>query len=324
MRVVRATRFGGPEVLVAAEVPDPVPGPGQVLVDVAAVDTIYLETQLRSGWGGEFFALEPPYVPGGGIAGTVRAVGAGVDKAVWSGRRVAASLGVTGGYAERAVAGADSLAPVPEGLALTEAVALVHDGVTAAALLEATEPKPGETVLVVGASGGMGTLLVQLAKAAGARVVGTARGARKTALVRELGAGAVVDPGTPDWAERARGALGPAGADVVLDGVGGEVGAAAFGLVADGGRFSAHGAPTGGFAPVDPVAAQRRGVRLLGIGDVRLPEREHVRLLGRVLAEAAAGRLRPVIGGRFPLERAAEAHAAIEDRSLLGKVVLTV
>ncbi|ORT58888.1 zinc-binding dehydrogenase [Streptomyces sp. CB03238] len=324
MRVAQARAFGGPEVLVPADVPEPVAGPGQVLVDVAAVDTIFLETQLRSGWGTRWFPLEPPYVPGSGIAGTVRAVGAGVDGAAWLGRRVMASIGFTGGYAERAVAGVEALVRIPDGLVFTDAAALVHDGVTATALLDATEPKPGETVLVVGASGGMGTLLVQLAKAAGARVVGTARGERKAALVRELGADAVVDTRAPDWAQHARDALGPAGADVVLDGVGGQVGLAAFGLVADGGRFSAHGAPTGGFAEVDPGEAERRGVRLLGIGDVQLSAEAHTRLALRALAEAAAGRLRPVIGGTFPLDRAAEAHAAIEDRSLLGKVVLTV
>ncbi|MFJ8585631.1 zinc-binding dehydrogenase [Streptomyces sp. NPDC093595] len=324
MRVTRAMRFGGPEVLVPGEAPEPVAGPGQVVLDVAAVDTLFVETQVRSGWGGEYFPVEPPYVPGGGVAGTVRAVGAGVDEAAWAGRRVIASLGFTGGYAERAVAPASALTPVPDGLALDEAAALVHDGVTAMALLDATELKPGETVLVVGASGGMGTVLVQLAKSLGARVVGTARGEGKAALVRELGADVVVDASTPDWPARAREAIGPGGADVVLDGVGGPVGAAAYPLVADGGRFSAHGAPTGGFAPVDPAAAERRGVRLLGIGDVRLADDAHVRLAERALAEAAAGRLRPVIGAAFPLERAADAHAAIEARNLVGKVVLTV
>ncbi|MEE1755583.1 zinc-binding dehydrogenase [Streptomyces sp. SP18CS02] len=323
MRVAQAIAFGGPEVLVTAEAPDPVAGPGQAVVDVAAVDTIYVETQVRAGWGTEYFPVEPPYVPGAGIAGTVRAVGPGVDGA-WLGRRVIASLGHTGGYAEQAVADVRTLARVPDGLSFTDAAALVHDGVTAAALLDLTGVRPGERVLVVGASGGMGTLLVQLATAAGALVVGTARGERKSALVRELGARATVDTSAPDWVERAREALGATGADVVLDGVGGEVGLASFALVADGGRFSAHGAPTGGFAPVDPAAAGERGVRLLGIEDVRLKGAEHVRLAERALRQAAEGRLRPVIGGTFPLERAAQAHTAIEDRSLLGKVVITV
>ncbi|MEV7416067.1 zinc-binding dehydrogenase [Streptomyces sp. NPDC089919] len=323
MRAAQVIEFGGPEVLVAAEVAEPVVGPGQVLVAVAAADTIFVETQVRSGWGREFFPVTPPYVPGGGIAGTVRAVGEGVDPA-WTGRRVVASVGFTGGYAELAVAPVEALAVVPDGVGFTDAAALVHDGVTAAKLLDATAVRSGEQVLVVGASGGMGTVLVQLAKAAGARVVGVARGGRKTALVRELGADAVVDATRPDWVDQARDALGGAGADVVLDGVGGEVGLAAFALVANGGRFSAHGAPTGGFAPVDRADAEARGVRLLGIGDVQLAAHEHAELAAQALHAAASGALRPVIGATFPLERAASAHEAIESRELLGKTVITV
>ncbi|WP_412074906.1 zinc-binding dehydrogenase [Streptomyces xanthophaeus] len=325
MRATQAIEFGGPEVLVPVEVPEPVagPGPGQVLVAVAAVDTVFVETQVRSGWGREYFTVTPPYVPGAGIAGTVRATGEGVDPA-WNGRRIVASLGITGGYAELALAPADALAAVPDEVSFTDAAALVHDGVTAAKLLDTTAVRPGEQVLIVGASGGMGTVLVQLAKAAGVRVVGVARGDRKTALVRELGADAVVDAARPDWVERAREALGGAGADVVLDGVGGEVGLAAFALVATGGRFSAHGAPTGGFAPVDPADAAARDVRLLGIADLQLSAPEHAELASHALRAAAEGALRPVIGATFPLERAASAHEAIESRELLGKVVITV
>ncbi|MGW8887271.1 zinc-binding dehydrogenase [Streptomyces sp. NPDC055749] len=324
MRVALVEKFGGPEVLVAAELADPVPAPGEVLIDVAYVDTIFVETQIRSGSFSEVFPVRVPYVPGGGIAGTVRTTGEGVD-ASWAGRRVIASVGFSGGYAERATVAADLLVPVPNGLGLREAAALVHDGVTALALLESTAPKPGERVLVLGASGGMGTLLVQLAHAAGAHVVAVARGERKTALVRELGADTVIDGAVADWAERTRAALADAGgpADVVLDGVGGQVGLAALPLVADGGRFSAHGAPTGDFAPVDPGEAARRSIKLLGIGDVQLSDAEHVRLGGLALAEAAAGRLRPVVGEVFPLEDAGRAHAAIEARSLLGKALLT-
>lgn len=230
------------------------------------------------------------------------------------------SLGFSGGYAEQAAASAAKLVAVPDGLGLQEAAALVHDGVTAAALMESTGLGAGDRVLILGASGGMGTLLVQLAKAAGAMVVGVARGERKTSLVRELGADAVVDATDPEWLAQARTALGPAGADVILDGVGGALGLAAFALTADGGRFSAHGAPTGGFAPVD---AERRGIKLLGIGDVQLTDEAYVRLAAKALGEAATGRLRPVIGGTFPLTRAAQAHEAIEGRGLRGKVLLT-
>ncbi|WP_327368965.1 zinc-binding dehydrogenase [Streptomyces sp. NBC_01217] len=324
MRAVLVRESGGPQVLVAAQLPEPMAGPGEVVIEVSHVDIGFVETQIRSGGFTEYFPIRPPYVPGGGVSGTVRTVGEGVD-AGWLGRRVIASVGATGGCAERVVASVDRLAPVPDGVGLREAAALVHDGATAAALLERTAPKPGERVLVLGASGGMGTLLVQLLHAAGVHVVAVARGERKGALVRELGADTVIDGAEPEWAERARTALADAGgaADVVLDGVGGETGLAAFPLTAEGGRFSAHGAPTGRFAPVDPQEAARRSIALFGIADVQLTETEHARLAGRALAEVAAGRLRPVIGHVYPLAEASQAHAAIEARSLIGKALLT-
>ncbi|MEV7426953.1 zinc-binding dehydrogenase [Streptomyces sp. NPDC091212] len=335
MRVVRVTAFGGPDVLRTQEAPDPVPGAGEVVVEVAAVDTMFVETQVRAGWGLEYFPVRPPYTLGGGIAGTVRAVGAGVDGG-WTGRRVVASMGITGGAVQRAVASVEALTPVPDGLPLTTAAAVFQDGVTALALLDATAVAAGTRVLILGASGGMGTLLTQLAKAQGAYVAGVARGARKTALVRKLGADAVIDGTDSGWPGRAREALGAAGgpaggprggaagAEVVLDGVGGAMGAAALPLTADGGRFSAHGAPTGGFAAVTPQEAADRGIRLLTIADAQISEEVRVRLAARALAEAAAGRLRPVIGATYPLERAADAHRAIEGRDLVGKVLLTV
>ncbi|WP_267242745.1 zinc-binding dehydrogenase [Streptomyces sp. PR69] len=323
MRAVQAKRFGGPEVLEVTEVAEPVAGAGQAVVEVAAVDTIFVETQIRSGAFAEPFGVRTPYVPGGGVAGTVVAVGDGVSEA-WLGRRVVGSVGVRGGYAAKAVAAESRLVAVPDGLGLREAAALAHDGATAEALLEATGLHAGDTVLILGASGGMGTLLVQLAKAAGAKVVGVARGAEKTGLVRELGADGIVDATVGrDWTEAARAALGEGGADVVLDGVGGEMGLAAFGLLTDGGRFSAHGAPTGGFAEIDPAEADSRGVKLTGIAEVQLADDAYTRLLTRALKAAAEGRLCPVVGGTFPLERASDAHRAIEERSLRGKVLLT-
>ncbi|MFD7164049.1 zinc-binding dehydrogenase [Streptomyces violascens] len=321
MRVAQVKEFGGPEVLVLAEAPDPAAGAGEVLVAVDHIDTLFVQTQIRAGAFGEFFDVKPPYVPAGGVSGTVTATAPGVDPA-WAGRRVAVS-GQADSYAELMAVRADHLSPVPEGVGLREAASLVHDGVTALALLDNTALKPGETVLITGASGGMGTLLVQLARAIGARVVGVARGPEKTALVRELGADQVIDAADSGWPEGARAALGEHGADLVLDGVGGQLGLAAFPLTADGGRFSAHGAPSGtGFAAVDPDEARRRGITLLGIGDVQLTPERRTALLGRVLDEAAAGRLRSVIGEVFPLERAADAHAAIEGRALVGKVLL--
>lgn len=318
MRAVQVKEFGGPEVLVPVEMPDPEPAAGEVVIDVAYADTLFVETQVRSGWGREYFDVTPPYVPGGGVSGTVTETGPGVP-AEWLGRRVVSH--VRGSYASRAPASVSALTVVPEGVDLLTAAALVHDGVTGAGLIERTGIARGERVLLLGASGGMGTLLVQLAAARGARVVGLARGAEKTSLVRELGALTAIDISAGDWVTRAREALGGA-ADVVLDGVGGELGASAFPLTADGGRFSAHGAPSGAFAPIDAQEAADRGITLFGIGDVQFEPTDLRRLAAYALAEAAGGRLRAVIGEVFPLERASEAHMGVEQRGVVGKVLL--
>ncbi|QIY96773.2 zinc-binding dehydrogenase [Streptomyces sp. S1D4-11] len=299
MRAVQVKEFGDPEVLVPVELPDPVPGPGEVVIDVAYVDTIFVETQVRTGWGREWFRVAPPYVPGGGVSGVVGALGAGVPDE-WLGRRVTSY--VTGSYAERAVAAVSALTVVPDALDLRSAAALVHDGVTATGLLELTAVGPTDRVLVLGASGGMGTLLVQLAHEREARVIGVARGDAKLDLVRDLGADDVVDATRDDWVSAARKMLGGAveGADVVLDGVGGDLGAAALPLTADGGRFSAHGAASGGFSPLDTEEAARRGIQLFGIADVQFSPADLRRFTSDVFAAAAAGRLRPVIGEVFP------------------------
>ncbi|MBB4701375.1 NADPH2:quinone reductase [Sphaerisporangium siamense] len=321
MRVVQVTRFGGPEVLSVAEVDDPVAGAGQVVIGVEAADTLFVETQIRRGLHREFFTVEPPYVPGGAVAGRVLAVGDGVD-AAWRGRVVAAGTG-GGGYAERVVAPVEALIPVPHGLGTWEAAALLHDGVTALSVFEAAKVEAGEWVLVTAAAGGMGVLLVQLARAAGARVAAAARGERKLDLVRGLGAEITADYTEPGWAGRVRAAIGT-GPSVVFDGAGGEIGREAFGIMQSGGRISAHGAPSGGFGAIDPDEARRRGITVRGIQDVQLEAPERRRLAGRALAEAAAGRLEPVIGRTFPLAGAADAHAAIESRAVLGKALLVI
>jgi NADPH2:quinone reductase len=328
MRVVEVREFGGPEVLMPVTGPDPVPGPGEAVVTVSAVDVLFVDTMIRSGSARDWFPQRPPYVPGNGMAGHVTA-----GSSDWADRKVVAATGAHGGseaYAERVAVPVQRLVPVPDAVDLTTAAALLHDGPTALGLLDATDVKPADSVLIVGAAGGAALLLAQLARAVGARVIGAARlagtqrEAEKEAVIRAAGAEVVIDYRKPGWTRRVTEATGGTGPDVVFDGVGGELGLAAFGIVADGGRFSAHGAPGGGFAPISAPEAQRRGVRVLGIEQVQYPPGRFEELVAQALAEAAAGRLRPVIGQTFPLERAADAHASIGARSVIGKTLLTL
>jgi NADPH2:quinone reductase len=207
---------------------------------------------------------------------------------------------------------------VPEKVGLDEAVALLADGRTAIALIRAANVRPGQTVLVEAAAGGVGSLLVQLARGAGARVVAAAGGPRKVSLATSLGADVAVDYTEPGWADRVRHDTG--GVDVVFDGVGGEIGNAAFELVARGGRFCAFGMASGAFARIAGDAAASRGISVVRGAPVT-PEQMRD-LSEAALAQTAVGRLRPVIGQTFPLERAADAHAAIESRATVGKTLL--
>ncbi|MBF9131937.1 zinc-binding dehydrogenase [Plantactinospora sp. S1510] len=319
MRAVWLTEFGGPEVLLATDRPDPVAGPGQVVVAVEFANITFVETQLRAGKGPGGFRPELPVIPGNGVGGLVASVGPGVDPALL-GRRVVSGTGGSGGYAERAVVKTEDLIEVPDGLPLDSAVALLADGRTATLLIRTARIRAGERILVEAAAGGVGSLLVQLGAAAGATVVAATGGGRKSELARELGADLAVDYGDPDWTDRVRDAVGAV--DVVFDGVGGTVGRAAFELLDRNGRMVSFGLASGTWTDIPDEVARQRGATL-----VRVPrsDPDELRTLTRTaLAEARAGRLRPVIGQRFPLERAAEAHAAIESRATVGKTLLTI
>ena len=324
VRVIEVGRFGGPEVLTPGKAADPVAGPGEVLIATSFADVLFLDTVIRSGRAAGFFPIRPPYVPGNGVSGHVTAVGPGVlDLPV--GSPVIAHTGGAGGgggYAERAVVPAADVVTVPAGLGLGDAAALLHDGATAVGLVAGTGLHAAETVLVVGAAGGLGILLVQYAAAAGAHVVAAVRGGAKRDLTLRLGAEAAVGYADPDWPRQAASACGGTGPHVVFDGVGGALGAAAFAITRDGGRFSAHGAPGGGFAPIDRAEAARRGITVRGIEQVQQRAGDRARLAGQALADAAAGRIRPVTGQVFPLDQAADAHRAIEARTVIGKTLL--
>jgi NADPH2:quinone reductase len=323
MRVVRAMGFGGPELLVPGEAPDPIAGPGQVVVDVAVASMTFVETQIRRGVDRWHDRPQMPYVPGGLVAGTVSMIGDRVDPA-WLGRRVVAGTGETGGFAERSVAMAEDLFPVPDGLSLREAAALYSDGSTAQGLVERAGIGTGDRVLVEAAAGGVGSLLVQVCLAAGAQVIGAARGPRKLDLVRRIGADAVVDYAEPGWTDRVLEATGGAGPSVVFDGVGGQIGRAAFEATTRGGRFSVHGASSGEVTRVDAAEARDRGVQLIGIEQLFDFPTHVQRWATQIMSHAATGSIRPVIGQTFPLERAADAHNAVENRTALGKTLLVM
>ena len=310
MRAVVLSEFGPPAVLVPTEVPDPAPGPGQVVVDVELAGITFVETHVRAGRApNPAMAPALPGILGNGVGGVMAAVGPGLDPAL-AGTRVVTSTGGSGGYAERVAVDAAGVIAVPDGLALRDAVALLADGRTAIALMRAATVREGRELRWPKASSR------RVASAAGARVVAAAGGTRKLEVARRLGADATVDYSEPGWAAL----VGPA--DVAFDGVGGEIGRAAFELVRPGGRFSAFGLASGTFAQVSDEQAEQRGVAVLR--GARLSPDAILELARTALAEAAAGRLRPVIGQTFPLERAADAHAAIESRATVGKTLLVV
>jgi NADPH2:quinone reductase len=286
------------------------------LIEVAFANVTFVETQFRASGFGPFEA-ELPMIPGNGVGGLVAGVGPGGDERL-VGKRVVSGTGGSGGYAERVAVDAGGLVDVPDGVELDTAVALMADGRTATRLVRVAGVRTGDRVLVEAAAGGVGTLLVQLAAAAGATVVGAAGGDRKVGLARELGADVAVDYSEPDWPERVRQAVGAV--DVVFDGVGGPIGRSAFELLDWGGRMVSFGMASGGWSDIGDDAAAARGVTLVPMSR---PSPEELReLTESALAEAAAGRLRPVVGQRFTLERAADAHAAIESRATVGKTLL--
>jgi NADPH2:quinone reductase len=322
MWAVEVSQFGGPDELRWRELPDLTAGPGQAVIQVSDADVLFVDTQVRAGRRlGGYCEYTPPYVPGDGVAGRVVSVGSTADRN-WMDRRVVARTGGTGGYAQQALAPVDALVNVPDEVSSGAAAALIHDGPTALRIFERTAIRPAEAVLVLAAAGGLGCLLVQLARAADAHVIAAVRGPGKVELARRLGADVVVDYADPDWSTDVLHSTLGAGADVVFDGVGGPLGLSAFEVTARCGLFSAHGAAGGSFAQVDPERARRRGITLVGIEQARATTRMAPALIDRALTQAAAGRLSAVVGQTFPLACAADAHSAIASRGVIGKTLL--
>lgn len=324
MHAIRQHALGPPETLAYEDVPDPVPAPDQVRIAVEAAGVHLIDTFIRRGEAGGPYPLpDLPMIPGREVAGVVDRVGSGAPD-TWLGRRVVAHLGpASAGYAMLAVAPVAALHPVPDGLDAQAAVAMIGTGRTAMGILEVADLTAEDAVLVTAAAGGLGTLLVQAARGAGAAVVGLAGGAAKLERVRANGATGAVDYLVPGWPDAVGAALGDRAPTVLLDGVGGEAGRTALELLAPGGRVVMFGWSSGEILALTSGDLYARGLTASAAVGPRLLQRPGGlrELEERALDEAAAGRLVPAVHS-FPLAEAAAAHAALEARATTGKVVL--
>lgn len=320
MNAIQVQRTGGPEVLVPAELPVPEPGPHQARVRVAAAGVNYIDTYHRTG----LYPLPLPFVPGVEGAGTVEAVGPGVT-AVAPGDRVA-WVGPPGTYAEQAVVPVDRLVPVPAAVDLDLAAAALLQGMTAHYLTRATfVVGPAHTVLVLAAAGGTGQLVCQLARAAGARVIGAVGSEPKEVVARAAGAEAVVRYDREPLAAAVRRLTDGRGVDVVYDGVGQATFHASLDALAPRGMLVLFGQASGPVAPFDPALLNQKGSVYLTRPSLfhYVARREELLLrAGEVLGAVADGRLRVAVQERFPLAGAAEAHRRLEGRGTRGKLLL--
>ncbi|GHD99436.1 quinone oxidoreductase family protein [Streptomyces alanosinicus] len=317
---VQVRQTGGPEVLEVAEVEVGDPGPRQLLVDVAAAGVNYVDTYQRSG----LYPIPLPYTLGLEGAGKVAAVGADVtgfapgDRVAWQ--------GVPGSYAQRALIPADAAVHVPDGVTDQIAAAVPLQGITAHYLVTSTYPvKSGEAILVHAAAGGVGLLLIQLAKARGARVIGTVSTAAKEKLAREAGADDVIRYDQVDFASAVRNLTAGEGVHVVYDGVGRSTLDGSLNSLRKRGLLALFGASSGPVPPIDPQRLNKAGSVYLtrpDIDDYSQTREELEWRIGELFAAVADGSLKVRIGATYSLTDARQAHDDLHARTTTGKVLL--
>lgn len=320
MKAIRVHEFGSPEVLAFEEENAPTPGPGQVLVRIMAAGVNPVETYIRSGT----YRIKPalPYTPGSDAGGVVEAVGEGVAH-TRPGDRVFTSGSITGTYAELALCTPEQIHPLPETVSFMQAAALGVPYATAhRALFGRAKAVAGETVLVHGASGGVGIAAVQLAVAAGLTVVGTAGTDRGLELVRRQGAHYALNHNEPDYLEEILSINCARGVDIVLEMLANANLNKDLGIIAKTGRIVVIGSR--GKVEIDPRQAMARDGDILGMSLINTP-REELALIYESLAEMLArSDIAPVVGREFPLADAAAAHEAVLQPGAHGKIVLAV
>ncbi len=317
MKAIRVRRAGGPEVLVLEDVPDPTPGPGEVVVRVRAAGVNPVETYIRSGI---FGPVEAPYTPGTDAAGTVESVGEGVRR-FRPGDRAYTSGTSTGAYAERALAREAQVHPLPGRASFAQGAAVGVPYATAwRALFQRARAVPGEVVLVHGASGGVGIAAVQIARAAGLVVLATAGTEDGRALVRAQGAHEVLDHGDPEHLARAVALAGGRGVDVVLEMLANVNLGRDLPALAPGGRVVVVGSR--GRVEIDPRDAMRRDAAILGMSLFNASEPDLAAVHAALGAGLENGTLAPAIAREMPLAEAPRAHEAVMAPGARGKIVL--
>ena len=324
MRAVLCRQYGPPESLTVEEVEDPMANEGQVVVDVKACAVNFPDVLIIQ----NLYQFKPPlpFSPGAEIAGVVRSVGPGVEGAR-VGDRVFASTG-WGGLAEQIAVDARSLIPIPDGIDFGPASSFLYAyGTAHHALKDRARLQPRETLVVLGAAGGVGLAAVELGTLMGATVIAAASNDEKLALCREYGAAQTINYDTEDLKTRIRELTGGAGADVVYDPVGGPYSEPALRATAWEGRFLVIGFAAGDIPAIPLNLTLLKGCDIVGVfwGAFvgREPER-HRRNVDELIAWWRAGKLRPHVSSTYPLDRAAEAIRELADRRAKGKVVVAV
>jgi len=323
MKAVLCKTYGPPSALVVEDIATPVPGPGEVRVAVHAAGVNFPDTLIIQGK--YQFKPDLPFSPGAEVAGTIDAIGEGVTG--WSvGDRVIAAT-TWGGYAQAVCAQASRVVPIPEGVDFQTAAGFVLAyGTSYHALKDRGELKAGETVLVLGAAGGVGLAAVEIAKAMGARVIAAASSPDKLQICRQHGADATIDYSRENLRERIKSLTDGRGVDVVYDPVGGALSEPALRAMAWRGRFLVVGFAAGAIPSVALNLTLLKGCSIVGVfwgAYVRNEPERNKADLAELAAWLREGRLRPRISGVFPMERCAEALQQVIDRQVTGKLVLT-
>ena len=317
MQAIRVHQTGGPEVLTLEEVADPRPGPGQVLVTVRAVGVNPVDTYVRSGrYGQKVF----PYTPGADAAGTVESVGEGVRR-FSPGERVYTAGSVTGTYATKTLCIESHVHPLPERITFSQGAALGVPCATAwRALHHRARIRAGETILIHGASGGVGTAAVQIARAAGLLVIGTGGTDRGRKLVAEQGAHHVLDHKSPSYLDELMGLTDGRGVDVVLEMLANENLDKDLNVLARRGRIVVVGSR--GRIEIDPRGTMKNDADIRGMTLFNASESDLREIHAALVAGLENGTLRPIVGRQFPLNEAPRAHEAVMQPGAYGKIVL--